>query len=174
MPLPWLQSLRRTLALLQRANNPLRVVVLGIGQELNGDDGAGVLAARALRRRVAGNDLLLVIETGPAPENFTGKVRVFAPHLTLLLDAADMGEAPGAVRWLDWRETTGVSASSHTLPPYVLGQYLSESVGCAVALLGIQPEQTEMGSPPTRAVRRAASAVARNLALVLCEPPQPV
>lgn len=169
LPLLWLQSLRQTLSRLHKANSPLRIAVLGIGQELNGDDGAGVLAARALQRRVAGNELILVIDAGPAPENFTGKVRAFAPHLTLLVDAAAMGEAPGAVRWLDWQETSGISASSHTLPPYVLGQYLSVSVGCEVALLGIQPEQTEMGLSPTKAVKRAASAIARNLALVLCE-----
>ena len=166
-PQPWLQSIRQALLRLRKDNNPLRVAVVGIGQELNGDDSAGVLTARALQRRLTGNTSVLVIDAGPAPENFTGKLRTFAPHLVLLVDAAALGEAPGAVRWLDWKETSGL-ASSHTLPPYVLGEYLTASIGCEVALLGIQPGQTEMGTVATTVVNRTASNVAKHLALELC------
>ncbi len=147
------------------------MVVVGIGHDLRGDDAAGVLAARRLQEyTIKANigathtsPLCLVIDAGPAPENVTGAVRRFAPDLVLLVDAADLGEPPGTVRWLDWRETSGLSASTHALPLYVLAGYLVSELGCAVALLGIQPGSTAFDAPPTPAVRAVADAVAASL-----------
>jgi len=154
------------------------VVVVGIGHDLRGDDAAGVLAARRLQGYTIGADVgathmlpLLAIDAGPAPENVTGAVRRFAPDLVLLVDAADLGEPPGTVRWLDWRETSGLSASTHALPLYVLAGYLVSELGCAVALLGIQPASTAFDAPPTPAVHAAADAVAAGLhELLSCHP----
>ena len=167
--LPWLQSISLALTALQTPENDgsPRVVVLGIGQELNGDDAAGVLAARALKRRLAGQGRVLVVDGGAAPENVTGKLRAFGPQLVLLIDAAEMGERPGTIRWLDWQDTTGLSGSSHTLPPAVLGGFLAQSLGCAVGLIGIQPACTDMDSPVSLPVKRAVRGVVRNLARLL-------
>ena len=40
----------------------------------------------------------LCLSAGAAPENCTGLLRRFRPDLVLLVDAAEMGEAAGAVR----------------------------------------------------------------------------
>jgi hydrogenase 3 maturation protease len=109
---------------------------------------------------------LLVIDAGFAPENQVGPLRAFKPDLALLVDSAEMGEQPGAVRWLDWRETDGMSASTHTLPPSLLAHYLVESVGCEVALLGIQPARDDLRAPLSAPVRQAVRAVAQALAEV--------
>lgn len=90
---------------------------------------------------------VLVIDAGPAPENHTGSLRRFQPDLVILVDAAQMGEPPGAIRWLRWQDTDGLSASTHTLPLHVLAQYLTVDLGCQVALLGIQPAGTCIGAP---------------------------
>ncbi len=74
-----------------------------------------------------------------------------------------MGEAPGTIRWLDWQETTGLSASTHTLPPYMLAQYLVGSLGCQVALLGIQPAQNDIGTPLSPPVAAAVEEVSETL-----------
>jgi len=108
-----------------------------------------------------------VISAGPAPENYTGPLRRFQPDLVILVDAADMGEAPGTVRCLACEETTGLSASTHTLPPYVLAHYLTASLGCQVILLGIQPADTSIGKPLSPTVRQAVVAVAQGLANLL-------
>ncbi len=161
---PWLAPLRRTLSRLRRAERLPRVAVLGIGHELRGDDAAGVLAARALTPLLAGRDDVLILEGGPAPENQTGPLRRFAPDLVLLVDAAQMNESPGAVCWLPWQDTTGLSASTHTLPPYMLARYLSAGLGCEVALLGIQPAGTEIGAPLSPPVRQAIDSLVAALA----------
>ena len=111
-----------------------------------------------------------IIEAGHAPENCTGAVRRFAPDLVVLVDAAEMGEAPGTIRWLDWQETTGLSASTHTLPPYMLAQYLVGSLACRVALLGIQPAQNDIGTPLSPPVAAAVEEVSAILEELLTHP----
>lgn len=134
-----------------------RVAVMGIGNELRGDDAAGVLAVRALRE--AQCETFLVIEGALAPENHTGALRRFRPDLVLLIDAAEMGEQPGCVRWLAAADTEGLSPSTHTTPPSMLARFLTESLGCEVALVGIQPSDTSFGAPVSPAVSAAIDAV---------------
>lgn len=152
----WTHCLAQTLHRLSE-KRPLRLAVLGVGQELRGDDGAGLAVARGLRPFA--HKQLLVIEAGHAPENVTALVRRFAPTLVLLVDAAQMDEPPGTVCWLAPSDITGVSASSHTLPLHLLARFLQLDVGCEVALLGIQPADTSLGAPLSAGVETAVSAV---------------
>ena len=94
---PWQQKLAQALA--SDGGGPARrVAIVGVGQELNGDDVAGLLVARALATAAAAHAHVLVVEAGPAPENFTGALRRFAPQAILFVDAANLGAEPGAVR----------------------------------------------------------------------------
>jgi hydrogenase 3 maturation protease len=161
---PWQTSLKASLARLKRPERRVRMAVVGIGHELCGDDAAGVRIASILNQLAVGNDSLLAVEAGPAPENFTGTLRRFGPDLILLVDAALMDAEPGTVRWLDWREASGISASTHTLPLHMLAAFLTDDLGCEVALAGIQPEQTFADAPLTPRVQAAADEMARQLA----------
>ncbi len=117
-----------------------------------------------LRPLLAGDEQVLVIEAGPAPENFTSVLRRFKPDLVLLVDSALMEEAPGTVRWLNWQETEGISASTHTLPLHIFASFLIAELGCAMALLGVQPEQTYADAPLTPRVQAAAEDIVGALA----------
>jgi hydrogenase 3 maturation protease len=147
------------------AHRPARIAVLGVGNELNGDDAAGVRVVRELAARLPATPGVLLIDGGVAPENFSGPLRRFQPDLVLEVDAADLGEAPGTTRWVDWREADGLSASTHTLPPSVLADYLVSELGCEVSLIGIQPACLDLNAPLSPAVGRAV----RQLADALCE-----
>ncbi len=144
-----------------------RVAVLGIGQVLCGDDAAGVLAARHLRRLVGVGDRWLIVEAGLAPENFVGQVCRMAAEQVILVDAAYMGDQPGEIRVLDWRLVDEMSASTHALPIHLLGEYLVMETGCALTLVGIQAGDTRFGQRSSPVIRRAAVQVARGLAQVL-------
>jgi hydrogenase maturation protease HycI len=141
------------------------VAIVGIGSELRGDDAAGVRVAQALQLAVEADrdPPLLIIDAGVAPENFTGTLRRFDPDLVLLIDAAQMNEVPGTIRWIDWQETSGLSASTHTLPPYLLVQYLVSELNCTVALIGIQPQDNEFGAPLSLEVQQAVDEITRTL-----------
>jgi hydrogenase 3 maturation protease len=141
-----------------------RVAVLGIGNELNGDDGVGVLVARHLKMLLAGQPELarrvIVYEAGPAPESFSGPLRRFAPDLVLLVDAAYLDKEPGDVEWIDWQNTEGFSASTHGLPPTLFAKFLMAELGCRVGLIGIQPMHLDFDRPMSEAVTAAAMRVA--------------
>ncbi|MBL8132189.1 MAG: hydrogenase 3 maturation endopeptidase HyCI [Anaerolineae bacterium] len=117
--------------------NP-RAVLLGVGQELDGDDGAGLEVVRRLQRRITDAGGWRIIDAGTAPENYAGWIAAWNPALVIVVDAANLGAPPGAVRLLDWEGAEGISASTHTLPLTLLGRYLTLACGCDLALLGIQ------------------------------------
>ena len=142
---------------------PLRLAILGIGQELRGDDAAGLLLVRELKQKLPENENLLLIETGPTPENFTGILRRFRPELVLLVDVAWMDEQPGAVRWLTPNEITGVSALTHTLPLHVIASYLSSELGCETMLLAIQPRGVDFDQPVSEEVEEAVCSLVDGL-----------
>ena len=156
----WQSTLAQTLNRLGE-KRPFRLAVLGVGHELRGDDGAGLAVARGLRPFAS--ERLLVVEAGHAPENHTATVRRFAPTLVLLVDAAQMDEPPGTIRWLAPDDITGVSASSHTLPLHMLARFLQAEMDCEVALLGIQPADTSLGAPLSESVETAVSTIIQAL-----------
>ncbi len=160
----WQECLKVQLQKVAAADRPPRLAFLGVGHELCGDDAVGMRIAGMLRPLLGRDERFLVLEAGPAPENFTGLLRRFRPDLVVLLDSALMGEAPGAVRWLDWQETESLSASTHTLPLHILVSYLTAELGCAAGLIGIQPGQTFADAPLTPSVQSAAEKVAGILA----------
>jgi hydrogenase 3 maturation protease len=151
------------------APRPARVAVLGVGNEMNGDDGAGVRVVRALAARLAATPELLLIDGGVAPENYTGPLRRFRPDLIVEIDAAHQDQPPGTLAWIDWREADGMSASTHTLPPSVLASFLTTDLGCQMALIGIQPAALEMGHPLSPAVEAAVDRLATQLAAWLSD-----
>ncbi len=143
------------------------MAVIGIGNEFNADDAAGVLIVRALQKIHSGCSDRLILEGATAPENFTAPLRRFQPDLTVLVDCAEMGKPPGTVALLAWDALDGLSASTHTLPPTVLAKFLLQAVGSQVALLGIQPAVLDFDAPLSPPVRAAVRRVSRDLAELL-------
>jgi Ni,Fe-hydrogenase maturation factor len=80
---------------------------------------------------------------------------------------AQMDEDPGTIRWLLWQETTGISASTHTMPPYMLARYLTAVTTTEVALIGIQPVHTDLGAPMSETMVTAVDEVSSSLAIIL-------
>jgi hydrogenase 3 maturation protease len=142
---------------------PGRVAVVGVGNTLRGDDGAGVWVVRAMTERLRAAPAVLIVDGSTAPENFTGPLRRFRPDLVVEIDAAHLDQPPGTVAWIDWRDADGMSASTHTLPPSVLARFLSADLGCQVSLLGIQPATLEMGRGLSPEVEAAVDRLAGAL-----------
>jgi hydrogenase 3 maturation protease len=159
----WRRSLHEALRSVHRGDGPVRLAVLGIGNELRADDGAGVYVARALHVRLGPRKEYLVLEAGTAPENFGGPLRRFQPDLVLLVDAVQMDAPAGTVAWIEWEQVDGLSASTHTLPPSILATYLMSELQCQVALLGIQIARLDFGEPLSAPVQQAVEAVVEGL-----------
>jgi hydrogenase 3 maturation protease len=143
---------------------------MGVGNEFDGDDAAGLLAAQLLERRIAapgGRTHVTVIQAGLAPENFTGQLRKLAPQVVLILDAAWSPDAAWRVTRLDAAALDGFGASTHMQPLSRLAGYLEVELGCAVGLIGIRAEQVEFGRPLSPEVRHACHRLARELGEML-------
>jgi hydrogenase 3 maturation protease len=74
-----------------------------------------------------------------------------------------MGEAPGAIRWIEMDEIEGISASTHSLPLSMLSRYLNWELKCEVLLLGIQPANTDVGETVTGEVMHAVTEIVREI-----------
>ncbi len=165
----WDDSLRQTLNRLASRAAPERprVAVVGSGQELRGDDGVGSVIAGQLQARLRPAAYRLVLDGGPAPESQTGRLRRFRPAAVILIDAAQMDEAPGTIRWLSWEATHGMSASTHSLPPHLVARYLTTTPGCEVFLIAVQPASAALGAQLSPALQRPAEAATAVLEAAL-------
>jgi len=169
----------------QSTYDEIRIAILGIGNELRGDDAAGVLVARQLAawikkraerhpadgtvstQQATKQGRLVIYDTGPSPESFAGPLRRFRPDIVILVDAAELGEPPGTVRVFNWDTAEGMSASTHGMPPTLMAKYLVAELGCEVALVGIQPGHLEFDSPISDEVRLAVRKVNANFRKVI-------
>ncbi len=143
------------------------MAVLGIGNELNGDDSAGNWVARKLSGRLKTQPNLFVMDCGTLPENASGPLRKFQPQLILLVDAADLDEEAGTIQFVDLDQVRGFSASSHSLPLSVLAGFLEQEFSCEVALCCIQPQSLEFEADLSAPVKKAVKSLAAEIIEIL-------
>jgi hydrogenase 3 maturation protease len=147
------------------------IAVLGIGNEMMGDDAAGALLARELRHKFKNQISKIkieVFETSTTPENFTGAIRKLQPDLVVMVDAADMNLEPGAVAFLDTKQMHTMMHSTHTLPLSFLAGYLEQMGTAKVIALGIQAGHIKLDQPMTRKVAGSVKLIVKTFTDVLC------
>ncbi|MCW4049067.1 MAG: hydrogenase maturation peptidase HycI [Candidatus Bathyarchaeota archaeon] len=144
-----------------------RVILVGVGNPLRGDDGVGVQIIERLQEMNPANVLLLNTET--VPEAFTGKVIEYKPTHVLLLDAAQFKGYPGETRLIDSEKIGGQVVSTHSLPLTIFINYIEKTLDVKVLLLGIQPRTIEFYSKMTREVSETGERVAQLLYRILTE-----
>ena len=136
----------------------MKRMLLGVGNRLSRDDGAGPLLAE----RLAGSDWS-AIDCGTSLENVGGIVARERPDLLVIADAARMGLKPGEVRRLPRRSVDRMLATTHGLP---LSFFLDrlESAASEIVLLGIEPADLSFGEGLSTEVREAVDRLAEALA----------
>lgn len=159
------QSLRQTLKTILKSNfiGARKLAVLGIGSDLRGDDGAGILVVEKLQKSLSKLKKRFPVKVfvgGTAPENLTGEIKRYKPSHIIIVDTADFKEKPGTVVVIDPQDVGGVSFSTHKMPAKILIDYLRKSFPCEVTIIGIQPKTVDFGKPLTKAVAGRAKEVA--------------
>ena len=133
-----------------------RVVLVGIGNPLRGDDAAGCLLARALARTPG----LTVVHSEDVPERDVLPIADAHPDVVVLADALDMGLAPGSVAVVEPDALARYAPTTHRVPLALLADILRRACGAEVVVLGIQPRQVEPGAPVSREVHLTVRALA--------------
>ena len=136
------------------------VVVVGVGNPLRGDDGAGCQAAARLRG-VPGVRVVLAEEV---PESHLGAIADARPDVVALIDAVDLGAAPGSVALLERDDLPAGGGTTHHAPLALVMEVLAHMTGADVFLLAIQPQSTFLGGPVSVEVATAAEGLASIIA----------
>ena len=143
-------------------SNAKKVVVAGIGNPIRQDDHVGVRVVQDLVGKVSEKVHLIECET--VPESFVDEILDVHPTHVLLVDAAILGFAPGTAHLYDVEEVVNsTSISTHTLPLRVFCEYVFTLTGATIALLLIEPLETDFGEGLSAGVRTAAERVLRVL-----------
>ena len=125
-----------------------RIVYMGIGNILRGDDGIGPYLVEALRKKGAS-----VVDAGTVPESYVGPVTRLEPDTIVLVDAVHLGLEPGAVELLERDEILEHNCfSTHNLSPVLVMERLENETGASVFMLAVQPETLKLGNPLSPAV----------------------
>jgi hydrogenase 3 maturation protease len=137
-----------------------RALVVGVGNELLGDDGVGPLVAGRLERRHPGR----AVDAGAVPENYLGVILEQAPEVVLFVDAADHGGPPGTWCLAPMRDLEMRVGCTHDASLRLLASLL-EAEGVRCWLVGVQP--AVLG--PGRAMSADVLASGRRLARLLSQ-----
>lgn len=143
-----------------------KVVILGVGNPLRGDDGFGPLVVKELEGRVKAH----LINAETSPENFTGIIKSLKPHLILILDALDFGGKPGEIAVVEAERLPEGEPSTHRASLSLLSGYLKEETGAEVLIIGVQPKATSFGEEMSEEVLETALELSRIFLKVLHGP----
>lgn len=136
-----------------------KVLILGIGNRLRGDDAVGSILAERLMEKVD----LPIVDASDVPENYLGPIEASGADIVLVLDATDFGGNPGDFSLLEMDQLKDVGLSTHTANLALLFEVIPPDSRPDAILVAIQPEQTGAGLGLSRSVEIAMDGLERLL-----------
>jgi len=136
-----------------------KVMILGVGNRLRGDDGAG----SHLIERLAGKVSFAHADGGVAPENHLEKIVAERPDSLLIVDTADFSGRPGAYALFDPLDLLAGGLSTHSLSLGMLYDYLKARLQVKIWLLAIQPETIGLQEGLSARISEAVDVIAKAL-----------
>jgi len=128
-----------------------KVVIVGIGNIMRGDDGFGPALVKELDNRINAH----CIDAGTAPENYTGKITKMEPDTILFVDAVHLDMKPGEYDILKKEDIVNSSLTTHDISPEMLINFLESQTKAKIYLLGIEPESIGFGDEMSDVVKRS-------------------
>lgn len=134
-----------------------KLLVLGIGNTLLSDEGAGVHALRRLQAGARERDGVEYLDGGTLSFTLAGPIEESAA--VLVIDAAELGAEPGAVRVFEGEAMDAFVGSGGRKSVHEVGLHDLMAVAALAgrlperrALIGIQPQELGWGDAPTARV----------------------
>lgn len=137
----------------------MKTTILGIGNTLLRDEGIGIHVLKALQARLPADDALSFVDGGTL--SFTLAAEIEASDRLVVIDAAQLGEAPGTVRcFIDNEMDSFLGSCKRSVHEVGLLDLfdiarLTQTLPGQRALVGIQPASVDWGEEPTEAVAAA-------------------
>ena len=120
----------------------LKPLIIGMGNELRGDDAAGIVLVQKLQK--AGYPYTLVVFD--TPENYLHKIASTKVKARLWVDIINWESHPGDYKIFLPQEIQHFAVSTHNYSPTVLIEYLTPQRAVPDYFLGIQPLNLSLGS----------------------------
>jgi hydrogenase maturation protease len=133
-----------------------RVLLIGTGNTLRGDDGAGPALIGMLEGKVKAS----VLDAGEVPESYFSRILETRADTIVVVDAADFGGMPGDLAVLEAGDIAGSCMSTHRISMNLFFRYLKENSSAEMFALGIQPAQTGFGESMSPSVTDSVNALA--------------
>jgi hydrogenase 3 maturation protease len=136
-----------------------RFGVVGIGNVLKGDDGAGCMLAESL----SDGFVMPVVDCAEVPENYGGWVERRDLEAVVYVDAVDFGGEPGEIRIIPLEKMMESATSTHHLSLHYMIRFLKEEWSGDAILVGIQPVSMNLGEEISGPVSEGVERLARIL-----------
>ena len=140
-----------------------KVVVLGIGNTLRGDDCFGPEVADRLSSLIPGR----AFDAGTVPEDFLGPIVKLRPALVIIVDAASFDGSLGELRLLRIDQLCGNCLGTHAPSLSLIEQFLSSECGAKTVVLAAQPGTMAFGEPQCPQIEAAIEGACSILKSVL-------
>ena len=127
-----------------------KVTIVGIGNVLKGDDGAGPVLVQKLTSQLS----CVCIDAGTTPENFLGMIVREKPDVLLLIDAMHLGREPGAYEMAAAEEILDCGLTTHNISLRILAEFIRSEIDVRIVVLGIQPLTIAFGASLSEQVAR--------------------
>ena len=118
-----------------------RILLMGVGNRLRGDDAVGSL----LIERLQGQVDIPLLDAGDVPENYLGPIEESGAELVLIVDTAEMGANVGDIAIFNIEQVQSIPISTHTANLGLLFKVIPPERRPQVMMLGIQPGSMELG-----------------------------
>ncbi|HPP30639.1 MAG TPA: hydrogenase maturation protease, partial [bacterium] len=144
-----------------------RMVIVGMGDRMKGDDGAGSLIAEKLSRTIKRKDIR-IIDAGNAIENYIGLIEKFRPDTVVVIDAVDFGGSAGEIKIMDCDELQEITTSTHTFSLPLLISHIKTETGARCKVIGIQPKKIGISEDISTDIQKSIKKVIEDISFVLC------
>lgn len=159
-----------------------RVAIVGVGNSMRGDDGAGPSIIEMLKsgheastmncrlphsRQPASGREYQFFDCGQAPENHLVPIAEFEPNTVLIIDSAQFCTQPGEMKLFEAEDIKVQGISTHNAPLSLFMDYLKKETGADIFLLAIQPGTTKLGEEMSSEVKDALQLLKDRLRQIL-------
>jgi hydrogenase 3 maturation protease len=138
-------------------------LIIGIGNELRSDDGAGIVITKKLLN-MGYPRALPVFDT---PENYLQKIATMDGESRLWIDVINWDSVPGNYKIFLPEEIHHFAISTHNYSPTVLLEYLKPFRSIPDFFLGIQPATLNLGDSISPAVQDAIADILKIASKIL-------
>ena len=135
-------------------------VVIGVGNDISGDDAFGPILARKLALILGDR----CIDAGLAPENWIGKILALEPRALVIADAVAFDGEPGELRVFTPTDLLDGLPSTHGPGFGAIVTYIEQfATDIEILVLACQPERTGLMEPLSASAAKAIERIVEQV-----------